>query len=325
MKKLAIILIISFAFILPLRVGAQSANWVALQSDVTSLNAPGQKLNLSLTAMLNTAVSGASLILHYDPACFKIAGYQPGSLLPGATAFNQEQPGQLDLTYYFQGKGKGLTGEGSLITIQLETLQVCTSDVSVAPGTITLGVLDDQGLAFNLPGVEFRSLLVHMAAASSLALVTPQPADATLPANNSSVVVVPPPSISLGPNVFWIILAIAASMLFGLIFITAIFFLLHSRSPRSKKNAIIQGPALMHTGGTVLLQRERAQLGRHIEIIHQNGEFYVVDTGSRLGVFINGARLGSGYYHLSHGDLVQLGREISYKFINARRGSPQQR
>jgi hypothetical protein len=314
MKKFAIILILSLTFVLPLRARAQSANWVNLQSDATSLNAPGQMVNLSLSAMLNTAINGASLILHYDPACFKIARYEPGSLLAGATPFVQEQPGQLDLTYYFQGKGKGLTGEGSLITIQLESLQLCASDVSVAPESLTLGVLDDNGLAFNLPGVEQRNMMVHLAAANGLPMVPSQPA-AGLPSNSSML----PPLLSLVPNVVWIILVIVAGLLFGFILILALFFLLRSRSTRPQKSTSIQGPALMHTGGTVLLPPQRTQLGRHIEILHQNGEFYVVDTGSRLGVFLNGIRLGTGYHQLSHGDLVQLGREVSYKFINARR------
>jgi hypothetical protein len=321
MKKLAIILILTFAFILPLRARAQSANWVALQSDTANLNASGQTVNLSLNAMLNTSINGASLILHYDPACFKIAGHQPGSLLPGATSFVQEQPGQLDLTYYFQGKGRGLTGEGSLITIQLETLQLCASDLSIFPETLTLGVLDDTGLAFNLPGVEYRSLIVHLAPANGLPVVTPQPA-AGLAVNSPAASL---PSTGLRSDVFWWVLAMAASLFFGLILIAVFFFLLRRRSTPSQKTTRIQGPALTHTGGTVPLPRQRTQLGRHIEIIHQNDEFYVVDTGSRLGVFLNGNRLGAGYYPLRHGDRVQLGREISYQFIDARKDSPQYR
>ncbi len=321
MKKLTVILILSLAFLLPLRARAQSANWVALQSDTTSLNAAGQTVNLSINAMLNTSINGASLILHYDPACFKVAGHQPGSLLPGATAFVQEQPGQLDLTYYFQGKGKGLTGEGSLITIQLETLQLCASDLSVAPETLTLGVMDDKGLAFNLPGVEFRSLTVHPAPANGLPVVTPQSV-AALPVNSPAAAL---PFPSLSPDVVWWALALVASLFLGLIFIAALYLLLRHRSAFSPKTTSIQGPALMHTGGTIPLPRQHTQLGRHIEIIGQNGEFYLVDTGSRLGVFLNGNRLGAGYYPLRHGDMVQLGRKISYQFINARRDSLQHR
>lgn len=321
MKKLAIILILSLTFLLPLRARAQSANWVALQSDATSLNAPGQTVNLSLNAMLDTAINGSSLILHYDPACFKVAGHQAGSLLQGATPFVQEQPGQLDLTYYFQGQGKGLTGEGSLITIQLETLQLCASDVSIAPETLTLGVLDGQGLAYNLPGVEFRSMIVHLAPANGQPVVTPQQA-AAIPANSA---VAPLPPIDMGPDVILLAVIVAACLFLAMIFLVALYFVMRRRSSPAQKTIPIQGPALMHTGGTVQLPRRRTQLGRHIEIVHQNGEFYVVDTGSRLGVFLNGNRLGAGYYHLSHGDRVQLGREISYQFVNARRDSAQAR
>lgn len=72
----------------------------------------------------------------------------------------------------------------------------------------------------------------------------------------------------------------------------------------------------MHAGRSIPLPRQRTQIGRHIEIVHQNGGFYVVDNGSRLGVFLNGNRLGSGYYPLRNGDRVQLGQEISYQFVD---------
>jgi hypothetical protein len=321
MKKIAIILILLLALVLPLRARAQSANWVALQSDAASLNAPGQKINLSLNATLDTSINGASFILHYDPACFKVSGHQPGSLLPGATDFVQEQPGQLDLTYYFQGQGKGLTGEGSLIIIQLEALQLCSSDLSVAKETLTLGVLDDKGLAFNLPGVEYRSLVVHLAPASGLPVFTP-PAAAVPPAHSPASL---PPASGPGADMFWMILAIAGSLFLGLVLIVAVFFLLRRRSAPPEKTIPTLGPALIHGGRTVPLPYQGTQLGRHIEIVHKNGEFYLVDTGSRLGVFLNGNRLGAGDYPLRHGDRVQLGREIVYQFINTRRDSPQYR
>ena len=323
MKKLAIILILSLTLLLPLRVRAQSANWVALQSDAPGLNAPGQLVNLSLNASLDTSVNGASLVLHYDPTCFKIAGHQAGNLLPGAISFLQEQPGQLDLTYYFQGQGKGLTGEGSLITIQLETLQLCASDLSIAPETLTLGVLNDQGLAFNLPGVEYRALSVHLAPVNGQPVANAQPAAAP-PANLPAV----PLSVPIqNTDLVWIVLAISASLFFGLIFVAAIFFLQQpQRSVAAAKAPASPGPALVHPGGTTIqLPHQGTQLGRHIEIIRQNGEYYLVDTGSRLGVFLNGNRLGAGYYPLRNGDRVQLGREVSYQFIDARRRTPQPR
>jgi hypothetical protein len=234
MKKLAIILLLSLAFSLPVRTRAQSANWVSLQSDATSLNAPGQKVNLSLNAMLNSAINGASLILHYDPVCFKIAGHKPGSLLPGTTSFIQEQPGQLDLTYYFQGKGRGLTGEGSLINIQLEALQLCASDVSVDSKTLTLGVLDDKGLAFNLPGVEYRSMIVHLVPANGLAVFNP-PSKAILPSNSPEL---PLTSTALGSNLIWWIVAIVTILILVLIIIVGLFLLLTDASSSRKKRPV---------------------------------------------------------------------------------------
>lgn len=315
MKKLAIILILSFTFILPLRTRAQSANWVALQSDTASLNAPGQMVNLSLNARLDTAINGASLILNYAPTCFKVAGHQSGSLLPGSTSFVQEQPGQLDLTYYFQGKVRGLTGEGSLIVIQLETLQLCTSQISIVPETLTLSVLDEHGLADNLPGVEDRSMVVSLIPANGLPVVAPQ-LTVNLPANAPVIPLASPsPRLKMG----WTALAIAASICLGLIFIVILFFLLRQRPIVLQKTTRLKGPALRHRGGTIPLPHQGIQLGRHIKIIGQNGKFFVADTGSRLGVFLNGNRLDAVYQPLRNGDQVQLGHEISYQFIDARR------
>lgn len=314
MKKIAIISILLFALLFPRRAQAQEVNWIALQSDIAGLEASGQVVNLSVQAMLDTAINGASFILRYDPACFKVSNYQPGSLLPGATAFVQEQPGQLDLTYYFQGKGQGLTGEGSLVTLQLETLQLCDSALSLDPETITLGVLDASGLAFNLPGVEYRSLDLRLAPVNGLPVVTAQP-------NSVSPALVPltgPAVTSPGNRLVWIVPAAATVLLLGLVLVV-VFFLRTRRQPVPAVRAAHtrRGPALMHAGRSIPLPRQRTQIGRHIEIVHQNGEFYVVDNGSRLGVFLNGNRLGSGYYPLRNGDRVQLGQEISYQFVDA--------
>jgi hypothetical protein len=323
MKKIAIILSLFIALLLPVRAAAQGASWIALQSDSASLNAPGQIVNMSLAASLDTPINGASFILRYDPTCFKVAGHQPGSLLTGSTDFVQEQPGQFDLTYYFQGQGKGLTGEGSLINLQLETLQLCSSDISIAPETITLGVLDTQGLAFNLPNVEYRSLSVHFAPADGQPAAATQPGGVP-PAN------VPSSSVSipvLTPEMFWLFMSVAAILFVGLVLFLALFFLLRPRSARRapQKGTSNAGPALMHAGGVVPLPRQRTRLGRHIEIVHQNGEFYLMDTGSRLGAFLNGNRLGAGLYPLRDGDRVQLGNEMTYRFINASKGNSQYR
>jgi len=325
MKKLAIILVLMFTSILPLRAHAQSANWVALQSDSTSLNAVGQTINLSLNAMLDSAINGASLILRYDPACYKISGHQPGSLLPGATSFVQDQPGQLDLTYYFQGQGKGLTGAGSLITIQLETLQLCSTDLSIAPETLTLGVLDNTGMAFNLSGVELRSLIVHLVPASGLPITTPQQA-AALPANSPAASALAPlPTDILNPDStwFWIGMSITGLLALALILISVFSFRSGRRIKVSQKTMPVRGAALMNSGRSIPLPRRSTRLGRHIEIMYENGKFYVADKGSRLGVFLNGNRVGAGNYPLRHGDKVQLGGEISYQFIDARAESAQ--
>jgi hypothetical protein len=218
-----------------------------------------------------------------------------------------------------------LTGAGSLIMIQLETLQMCASDISITPETFTLGVLNSQGMAFNLPGVEYRDMVVHLAPANGQAVVTPQAAAGAAPA--ASVGLTPPSGpafFGLGENGIWLIIG-AVGLLFVLIVGVIVFLYLRGRkTPASSQNTTpILGPALIHKGGTVTLPQKRTQLGRHIEIVYNNGGFFMVDSGSRLGVYINGKRLGNGSYPLSHGDRVQLGQEISYQFIHTRVNSAQ--
>jgi len=318
MKKLAFLLIFLVAFTIPLRVRAENANWVGLESDTTALTTPGQSIQVALDASLNTSIAGASLILIYDPACFKVTGHEPGSLLPGATAFVQEKPGQLDLTYYFLGSGQGLTGEGSLITIQLETLNLCASDLSTTPENITLGVLDDNGMAFNLTGVEYRTLSVHLAPGDGQPVISSQPI-AKDPAISSSGTASSQPLAKNAVNVYLILLFVV--LLAGIGGVLGYFLLrrLSRGSPYSSSLNVASAPALVHDGHPIPLPQKGTQLGRHTEIVKRDGGFYLTDTGSQKGTFLNGDRLGTGYYPLRDGDQINLGHEVSYRFIESHR------
>jgi hypothetical protein len=313
MKKLVFFLILLMAFTVPLRAQAQNINWVTLQSDITALTAPGQPVQIMLDGSLNTPIKGAGLILSYDPACFKVTGHQPGSLLPGAKAFAQEKPGQLDLTYYFQGSGQGLTGEGSLITIQLETLNLCASDLSATPDTITLGVLNDQGMAFNLTGVEYRTLSVHLAPSNGQPVIPPV-------VNNQGKSPVTTSASQNPISVYLVLLFVFILAGIGL----AGYFLLNRllrenpRQPALAAASVKTGtPALIHNGRPIPLPQTRTQLGRHIEIVKHYDGFYLADTGSQRGTFLNGSRLGAGYHRLHDGDQIQLGQEVSYRFVES--------
>lgn len=162
MKKLVVLLILFVSLIIPQRAQTQNVNWVGLQSNTSTISAPGQLVTVMLNGSLNTPISGAALTLRYDPACFRVTSHHPGNLLTGAVIFAQAQPGQFDLIYHFQGSGQGQTGEGSLAAIQLEALKLCASDMSIAPNTISLRVWDAKGAVASLPGVEYRSLTVHL-------------------------------------------------------------------------------------------------------------------------------------------------------------------
>ncbi len=159
---LVLALFLLAALITPKHALAQGVNWVVLQSDTTAITTPGQVVTVALRGSLNVPISRATMTLRYDPACFRVISLRPGSLLPGAVAYAQAQAGQFDLSYNLPGDRLGLTGEGSLASMQLEALQVCSSDLSVAPNSISLAVLDTHGLATNLPGVEYRSLSIHL-------------------------------------------------------------------------------------------------------------------------------------------------------------------
>jgi hypothetical protein len=322
MKKLAVLLALLIS-LLPLRVQAESVNWIALQSDTTTITAPGQSIQLSLTGALNTPINGAALILSYDPACFRIANHQPGSLIPEATAFVQGQPGKLDLTYFYQGQGKGLTGEGTLIDIQLEALQLCASDVSVTPETITLGVLNEQGMAFNLTGVEYRGLTAHIVPSAGLPVVTPQPVVAVPEVEVPSVLPAPEyavaparPTFSISPYIIFMpILAIP-------LLSAAVYFLTRRpvRKPGITAPVLGSGPVLILAGRSIPIQQERTALGRYTHIVRRSGIFYITDSGSLKGTYVNGKRIESGYHRINTGDQIQLGEDTTYRFVeNLRR------
>jgi hypothetical protein len=156
------------ALIYPQHALAQSVNWLALQSDTTAIAIPGQVINVALHGSLNVPIAGAAMTLRYDPACFRVIGHHPGNLLPGATVYAQAQAGQFDLVYDLPDTSRGLTGEGSLVTLQLEALKLCTSDLSVAADSILLAVLDKNGLTTKLPGVEYRGLRIHLLPGNAL-------------------------------------------------------------------------------------------------------------------------------------------------------------
>ncbi|ORX81037.1 hypothetical protein BCR32DRAFT_204123 [Anaeromyces robustus] len=52
----------------------------------------------------------------------------------------------------------------------------------------------------------------------------------------------------------------------------------------------------------------------HALLKHENGKFYIKDTGSSSGTFLNGKRLSpqgqeSNFFELNNGDIVKLGED----------------
>jgi len=295
MKKFTFFFIIFLLIaVSPVRAQTQDVNWVALESDTTTLTTPDQLILLTLKGSLNTPVNSAALTLYYNPTCFRVTSYRPGSLLSGAVSAIRAQPGLFELAYDFQGSGQGMVGEGSLVTIQLEALKFCVSDVSIAPNSISLGVLDSHGVAENLAGVEYRSLAIHLVPGS----------------------VVPAISFDDGLLNF---MGLVVLVLLG----AAVYRFLR-RWPRrpdrmlslSARLPIKKTPGLLHAGRLIPLPKERTLLGRDTEIIQRDGGFYLANTGGEKGTCLNGSHIGSGSYLLHDGDEVQIGRDVSYRFVN---------
>lgn len=288
---------------IPQHVQAQSVNWVALQSDTTAITTPGQVINVALDGSLNVPITGAAMSLRYDPACLRVISHHPGTLIQGAVVYAQAQAGQFDLAYNFPGSGRGDTGQGSLITVQMEALKICASDLSVAPNTILLGVLDTKGVAAALPGVQYRTLTLHLAPSVAASLVP----------------VAAPVSQHAAPDINYMIFW---SFIFPALVIGAIYLLLRRRSRKAGIISPIFGtlpghktPALIYNGRALIIPSDGTKLGRHTEIIKRDGCFYLVDNGSRNGTFLNGHPLGSDYYLLNNGDDIQLGLGASYRFV----------
>lgn len=307
-----VIFILLVALVTPQHTQAQNINWVALQGDTSAINMPGQLVTVTLDSSLNVPITGAGMKLHYDPTCFRVISHHPGSLLPGAVAFIQAQAGQFDLTYAFHGGGQGRTGLGSLIQIQLEALKLCASDISVAANTILLGVLDAKGMAANLPGVQYRALKLHLTPGQSPAITK-----ASVPP--SSTAVSQQSQVDATAIFFLLLILIPLLAVVG-------YVLLRRHSQRTGMASSIFGtlpgnksPALIYAGRSIPLPEEGTALGRHIKIVQRDGGFYIIDTGSQNGTFVNGRPVGDGYYLLHDGDDVQLGREASYRFVERHR------
>jgi len=330
MNKIILYAFLMTIILIPANVHAQGNNWVGVKSDVASITSAGQLVQVELYGAVNTPVTGAALILNYDPGCFKVIGHQPGNLISGATAFAQEKPGQLDLTYYFQGNKLGVVGEGAFITIQLESLAVCASDLSVPPESIMLGVLDSSGMASNLTGVTYQILDLHFSAdqesgslpatifssllstdstAKNSEELIPNPSD---PQNNSSNRMNTPVILLL-----FVVLPLIAS-----IFVLYMW----NRQPRSTialastpVSSFVGGghPALIHRGKPVMLSQEHNFIEGNVEIIQQNGQSYLANKLNSIGVLLNGSKLEAGYHQLHDGDKVQIGNQITYRFVQS--------
>lgn len=299
MKKIIFLLVLLTMLVTPARAFATGENWVALESD-TNLTAPGQLIMFTLKGSLDTPINDAALTLRYDPTCFRVTSHHPGNLLPGAVIFARAQPGQFDLTYRFPNAQQGITGEGSLLTLQLEALKVCTSDVSIAPDSVLLGVVDPRGAAINLAGVEYRSLSVHFTPGS---VTSAQTASKSVFPNTENII----------PILYVVLPAMSI----------ALYLLLRHR-PRKMQYEVVsrsypsgKTPALMHSGQFIPLpKQQRTLLGQHTEIIERDGDFYLANTGGLNGTKLNGSQLEPGDHRLRDGDEVQIGRGTPYRYID---------
>ena len=76
-------------------------------------------------------------------------------------------------------------------------------------------------------------------------------------------------------------------------------------------------PALIYNGQSMLISPKGTMLGRYVQIIKQDGYFYLRDKGSRHGTFLNGRPLSDDTYLLHDGDDIQLGQGVSYRFVES--------
>lgn len=159
MKKNIIIFATLLLLISTNSVGAQSANWVGLQIHAEN-QTQYQTFAIAFSGALDVPINGAGIILNYDPACLQMSRYQSGTLLPNSVAFPKEEPGKLDIAYYYQGKSQALIGEGTLIEVYFNVLGSCSSLISADPAFINLGILDNTGMVVNLSGVTYRDLII---------------------------------------------------------------------------------------------------------------------------------------------------------------------
>lgn len=308
MKKISLFIILLVSLVIPQRAPIQTENWVALQSDTSSISAAGQLIMVSLNGSLNQPVTEAALTLRYDPACFQVTSHHPGSLMTGATSIVTAKPGQFDLTYHFQEKHQGNTGEGSLMAIQLEALKRCTSNLSVSSNSIMLKMLDSNGISVNVPSVEYRTLTLHLT-------------EGPLPAATAIPLTPPVQTASQNPILDSTYLFLLMLILLPVAGAIAYTLLLRSRPKQMNKHTPTPGsvpgkiPALIHAGRAIPLLEPRTRLGHHIEIIQRGKGFYLTDTGSQHGTLLNGSHIGRGYYFLHDGDQVQLGSDIPYRFV----------
>lgn len=351
MKKLIPFLLVLIFFVIVIPVHAQSGNWVALQSDSTTITAPGQTITVSLEASINAALNGAGIVLNYDPDCLKVVDYRPGTLLPNAVAFEQNVPGSLDLTYYYQGASQAIAGEGSLMEVTFEVLDVFDTSVTMDPAFVVLDRIDETGMAVGLPNVEFRNLAVQANGKPELATLTDEtvsfpaastslsePPDVVIP---TSVVQMPMPSIFRAPFGEFSFLLISLVVIIASLLIVAVIVMLRHKTRKnapgyrsSHRNLAV--PALIvetgpQKGHILYLQGQQIIFGRlkncqiriddhlisrqHAEIVENGGQYYLADFGSRNGTFLNRKQLDAGHYLLQDGDRIRLGKVITYRFF----------
>jgi len=176
--------------------------------------------------------------------------------------------------------------------------------------------LDSNGMVFNMPGVEYRSLSIHLTSAGTSQPVLSWQPFAVAPANSFTDTASEP--ISQATMASLIILFV---LFFATLGVMGYFLFVRpsKHKPRSSRVIVDLSPAtspvLVHGGHPIPLHQNHKWLGHHTEISKRDGAFYLIDTGSHQGTFLNGNRLGAGYHLLHDGDQVHLGNGVPYRFV----------
>jgi hypothetical protein len=331
LSALALVLTLFFSAIL--RVSAQAAETIWLESNKESYSA-GETITVTLKANTVTPIQGFSFQLRYDSACLQSA--VPSSLLPGL--IYQPVPQTAGLVEAVFTSPSPLSAKGALVEVKFKSLSSCQTSLKLEKAS--LSVADSSGKTVPLPGISpgISSLVLNLGGAEAAApqpTRTPETHLTSLPQSTApatpEIKSTPTRTSTSGLLFSWLLVwleILLGLFLFVRLAMTFISIARQQRPTEATPAPLPPTPALIFKrgpqAGTILrVEHFPCRIGSdpknevclndpkispiQAEILGDEYGYTLVDLGGEFGTYINGKLINNQQVQLNPGDTLRLG------------------